>query len=391
MEIDYYFNPVNMSGYEYSDKTHKRRLGDIVRSYNSEGNFPGLEDIDIALIGVPEERNAFENEGCSKAPDNIRDFLYALYEGEEGYRLADLGNIKPGNTTKDTYFALTSVVSYLISNNIIPVILGGSQDLTFPVYKAYEKLGQIINIAAIDPLFDLGNKDEELNARSYLSKIILHQPNYLFNYTNIGYQTYFVDHEAIDLMENLFFDCYRLGWVRSEIEEVEPMVRNADLITVDVSAIRYSDAPGNRNATPNGFFGHEVCQISRYAGLSNKLTSIGFFETNPSRDQHGQTAHLVAQMIWYFLEGFYNRPEDDPQKDKKHFIKYTVSIKDHKDQIVFYKSRKSDRWWMVVPIKSSLRIKYERHHYIPCSYKDYETALNDEIPDRWWQAYQKLM
>jgi arginase family enzyme len=380
-----------MSGYEYAGKTHKRRLGDVVKSYNKQGDFPALDNTDIAIIGVPEERNACNNEGCSKAPGEIREFLYALYEGDDEYKIADLGNLKPGNTVNDTYFALTSVVSELVSNNIVPVVIGGSQDLTFPVYKAYEKLGQIINIAAIDPVFDLGEKDEELNAGSYLSKIILHQPNYLFNYTNIGYQTYFVDHEAIELMDNLFFDCYRLGWVRSEIEEVEPMVRNADLITIDVSAIRHSDAPGNRNATPNGFFGHEVCQITRYAGLSNKLTSIGFFETNPSRDLHGQTSHLVAQMIWYFLEGYYNRYDDDPQHDKKHFIKYTVSIKDHKDQIIFYKSKKSDRWWMVVPIKSSLRIKYERHHYIPCSYKDYETALSDEIPDRWWQAYQKLM
>jgi len=291
----------------------------------------------------------------------------------------------------DTYFALTSAITELIENKIVPIVIGGTQDLTFAMYKAYEKLGTIINIAAIDPLFDLGDKDEKLNSRSYLSKIILHQPNYLFNYTNIGFQTFFIDHEAIDLMDNLFFDVYRLGWVRSVIEEVEPMVRNADLISFDVSAIRYSDAPGNRNATPNGFFGHEVCQIARYAGLSNKLSSIGFFETNPSRDPHGQTSHLVAQMIWYFIEGFYLRVDENPQTLPDDFVKYTVSIKEHKERIDFLKSKKSDRWWMVVPIKSSLRIKYERHHYIPCSYTDYETALNDEIPDRWWQAYQKLM
>jgi hypothetical protein len=38
-----------------------------------------------------------------------------------------------------------------------------------------------------------------------------------------------------------------------------------------------------------------------------------------------------------------------------------------------------------------MKIKYERHYLVPCSYSDYETALNDDIPDRWWQVYKKLM
>ncbi len=391
MDINIYFNPISMAGYEYADRTHKKRMGDVVRSYSKEGAFPDLEGIDIALIGVNEERNAYNNQGCAMAPDEIRKYLFPLYQGDEEIRIADLGNIRAGNTINDTYFALTEVVSELIEHEIIPVILGGSQDLTYAIYKAFEKIGQIINIAVVDPVFDLGDKEEEIYSRSFLSKIILHQPNFLFNYTNIGYQTYFVDHEAIELMNNLFFDCYRLGKVRSDLEEVEPMVRNADLISFDVSAIRQSDAPGNNNATPNGFYGEEACQIARYAGLSDKLNCIGFFEMNPEKDINGQTAHLTAQMIWYFIDGFYKRPQDFPHKNKEGFIRYTVSIRDHKDKIVFYKSKVSDRWWMEVPVRASLRIKYERHHFIPCSYNDYQTALNDEIPDRWWQAYQKLM
>jgi hypothetical protein len=29
--------------------------------------------------------------------------------------------------------------------------------------------------------------------------------------------------------------------------------------------------------------------------------------------------------------------------------------------------------------------------FIGCSYLDYETVCNDEMPDRWWRAYQRLM
>lgn len=391
MDIDIYFEPIDLTGYEFSDNAHRKHLGDIVKSYHSDSGFPELEDIDIALFGVAEERKAVRNEGCRLAPDVVRDYLYRLFQGDTKVKMADLGNIQAGNTINDTYFAVSTVASELIKRNIIPIIIGGSQDLTFANYKAYEKLERIINIVAIDPIFDLGEKDDELTSQSYLSKIILNQPNFLFNFTNIGYQTFFVDNEAINLMNNLFFDINRLGLIRSDLEEAEPMIRNADMITVDISSVRQSDAPGNGNASPNGFYGEELCQLMRYAGMSDKLSSLGIFEINPNRDKSGQTTHLAAQMIWYFIDGFYNRSNEFLHKSKKNFLKYTVSIKEHKEQIVFYKSKKSDRWWMDVPVKSDLKLKFERHHFIPCSYKDYQTALNDEIPDRWWQAYQKLM
>jgi len=249
---------------------------------------------------------------------------------------------------------------------------------------------QTINFVAIDSVFDIGDGEKELNSQSYLSKIILHKPNILFNYSNVGYQTYFVEQNSIELMNKLYFDAHRLGQVRADIESVEPIVRNADVVSFDVSCIRQSDAPANRNASPNGFYGEEACQIARYAGLSDKLTSIGFYEMNPAFDENKQTAQLVSQIIWYFIDGYYNRKQDYPIVDKSEYTKYRVSIKDHDHEIVFYKSNKSDRWWMDVPYPVNHKIKYERHHMVPCSYTDYQTACSDEMPDRWWQTYQKL-
>lgn len=277
-----------------------------------------------------------------------------------------------------------------MKKNIVPIIIGGSQDLTYCNYKAYESLEQTINVVTIDSCFDIGDAEKELNAQSYLSKIILHKPNILFNYSNVGFQTYFTEQSGIALMEKLYFDTYRLGQVRANIEDVEPIVRNADLVSFDISAIRQSDAPGNGNASPNGFYGEEACQIARYAGLSDKLSSIGFYEVNPAFDTNEQTAHLTAQMIWYFIDGFYNRKQDYPIVDKSEYTKYRVSIKDHDHEIIFYKSDKSDRWWMNVPYPINKQVKYERHQMVPCSYRDYETACGDEMPDKWWQTYQKL-
>ena len=391
MEISVYFEPIEIPDFDDDSTVHKNRIGDDINSYVEENNFPVLDKIDIAIIGIKEERYAINNQGCGIAPDIVRKYLYKLYQGPNNTKIIDLGNIKQGFSVEDTYFAVSSVVSGLISKNIIPVIIGGSQDLTYANYLAYENLGQIINIVAIDSNFDLGSSEKEINSRSYLSKIILHQPNVLFNYTNIGYQTYFVDQEAINLMKNLYFDTYRLGNVKANIEEVEPIVRNADMLSFDISSVRQSDAPGNKNASPNGFYGEEVCQIIRYAGLSDKLSSIGFYEINPSFDKNEQTSHLLAQMIWYFIDGFYNRKNDFPYLNPENYKKYAVSIDEDKHEIEFYKSKKSDRWWMKVPCKTTLQSKYERHYLVPCSYNDYQTACKNDIPDRWWQVYQKLM
>ncbi|MDZ7776198.1 MAG: formimidoylglutamase [Bacteroidales bacterium] len=389
MDISIYFNTLDVDWFSFDED--RPRLGDVAQKNLKDTGFPDIADLDIAIIGVPEERGCISNAGCHEAPDTIRKFLYRLFPGDYKARIGDLGNLISGDTLQDTYFALSAVVSTLIDHRVIPIILGGSQDLTYANYRAYETNGQIINIAAVDAKFDLGNTHQDINAQSYLSKIILHQPNYLFNYTNIGYQSYFVDLEAVELMNNLYFDIFRLGDVRENLRLAEPLMRNADMLSFDISAIRQPDAPGNNNASPNGFYGEEACQLAWYAGISEKITSAGFYEYNPTLDVNGQTAHLIAQMIWYFIEGAYHRRNEFPQESNNDFIKYRVQLDDFTDDLLFYKSKQSDRWWMQVMNPENIQLKYERHYVVPCTFDDYKKATSDELPDRWWQAYKKLM
>ena len=391
MDIAIYFKAVDYSLLVSDNGLPGKCYADIMDIHKQEGSFPDLSDTDIAIFGVYEDRGAFNNEGCALGADVVRKHLYSLFAGNEHVKIADLGNIIQGHTVDDTYFAVTNVIAGLVANNIIPVIIGGGQDLSYAVYRAYEHLGQIINIVSVDPMFDLGKDSSALDSRSYLSKIILHQPNYLFNYTNVGYQSYFVDKEAVALMNNLYFDIYRLGNVRENMDDVEPVVRNADMVSIDISAVRSADAPGNANAIPNGFAGEELCRIVRYAGLSDKLSCIGFYEYNPTYDPKEQTAMLLSQAIWYFLEGFYQRKDDYPARARDQYVKFHVKIQDHSDEIIFYKSKRSERWWMEVPVETELKTKYERHYMVPCSFRDYQDALDDNIPDRWWQVFQKMM
>jgi formiminoglutamase len=391
MEINMFLEPVDISLMEARKRPGQDRVAETLRIYTEKGLFPDLEGLRIALIGVREERNAVNNLGCSEGPQHIRKAFYQLFNHWPHLQIADLGDIRAGHTIEDTYFALNQVLGSLIRMKIIPIVIGGSQDLTYALYQAYENIGQLVNIVSVDPLFDLGQEEDEFSAQSYLSRIIMHQPNYLFNYTNLGYQTYYVDRMAVDLMKSLLFDVYRLGFVKSRMEEAEPMVRNADILSFDLSAIRAADAPGNGNAGPNGFTGDEACRIARYAGLSDKMSTFGLFEYNPLLDREGIAAELAAQIIWYFIDGVANRTNDVPSIGNNDFSRYNVRIEGQEEPVVFLRSKTTDRWWIDLSFGRTDRKKYERHHYVPCSKEDYDQAMKDELPDRWWQFFQKLM
>ncbi|GAB1404621.1 MAG: formimidoylglutamase [Lentimicrobiaceae bacterium] len=390
MDISIYFEPIPddlLTGNEITSS----RFADHLIVHNTREGFPDTSMFDIAVFGVADDRASVANAGTALACNEVRKQWYALFPGAWQSRIADLGNIRAGHTIEDTYYALSSTVSYLIGNRILPVVIGGGHDLTYAIYQAYEQLEQIVNMAVVDPRFDLGETHDEINSHTYLSRIIMRKPNFLFNFTNLGYQTYYIDQQALELMKKLFFDCYRLGSLTANLKSAEPLLRNADFLSFDISAVRAADAPGHAQASPNGFTGEQACQLVRYAAMSDKLSCIGIFEYNPAYDNRALTAQLLAQMIWYAIDGYNSRKADFPQAGNNDFIRYIVPTNDFSDGIVFLKSRKTDRWWMEVKCESENREKYAGHYIVPCMYEDYKTACNNEIPDRWWQVYQKLM
>ncbi len=390
MELSTYFEPIDMEVVGFKSREFRPMLGDVTRAYTEEGHFPDLEDATLALVGIKEDRASTDNPGCAQAPDHIRRRLYRLAIPHKDSKLVDLGNIAAGAEPRDTYFAVIEALHQLLEKGITVVVLGGSDDLVFPIYKAYEVIGRVINICSVDARFNLEGGNT-VNSSNYLQHIILQQPNYLFDYVNLGYQTYFVGREMVDLMEELKFSTRRLGELHANMELAEPMVRYSDVVAVDISAVRQSDAPANAAPSPHGFYGEELCRIARFAGMSDKTSCMGFFEMNPSHDRDGQTEHMVAHAVWHFIEGFYFRLGDYPYRDKQFYKRFTVQLPEHGLDIVFYKSIKSDRWWMEVPCDDVQRKeRYMRHTLIPCCYADYQRAMENEIPELWWHYYNRI-
>ncbi|RTZ03062.1 arginase [Flavobacterium bomense] len=380
MEFDF-LKPVDDEILEYINGLTSQQLGGKIVLHTQE-QFPDLNKIKIAVLGVLENRG---NANAVSTVDllSVRKELYGLFPGNWDASVADLGDILAGNSTEDTYFALKKVTASLIKKKIIPIVIGGSQDLTYALYRAYDDLEQMVNLVAIDNKFDFGKENEQASATSYLTKIIIDEPNNLFNYCNIGYQTYFNSQEEIDLIEKLFFDAYRLGEVSNNIAISEPVFRDADVVSIDLNAVKSSDSGNFSSFAPNGFNGKEICALSRYAGISDKVSALGIFNHNNS----AQESVIIAQIIWYFIEGFHYRSHEYPFGSKENYLKYIVPMEE--EDLVFYKSDKTDRWWIEIPFISNVNNKLKRNTLLPCSYEEYLMACNQELPERWWKAQRK--
>ncbi|MCC9168269.1 formimidoylglutamase [Pontibacter harenae] len=377
MNLSIFFEPLNEDVFVSLDKP--RTLGAYINRFVSK--FPDWRNADIALLGINESRGSSntDEQNSAVAPARaVRLKLYDLNKGSGRCKVVDLGNLRPGITLEDTYLRLKEIVEVLISHNTLPVIIGGSHDLEYGQYLGYEHMERAVNMVTVDSSVDMTELVEASPNRKQLRRILMHEPNYLFSLGQIGYQSYLVETEVMATLEKLHFEAYRLGEVHRSLQEMEPVVRMADLLTFDIKAIRYQDAPCYEPSNPFGLTGEEACQLCWYAGLNDNLTSIGIYEYDPEQDEKQLTAMTIATMIWYFIEGFYHRKQEVGFRSKQ-FTKYAVAFDENPDRMVFYKSKQSEKWWLEVEALASDK----GSRIVPCSYEDYLQASKGEVPNRW--------
>lgn len=380
-DISIYFSPI-----DDAISIQEERVGAGMKIYRGD-SFPEIDEPGIAIVYVPEYRNSETKHENSN--ESFRHYFYNFFEGDAwGMTLYDLGNVLPGSTIEDTRFALGQVVSELVKKEVIPVIVGGGQDLTVACYKGFENLERLINVCAIDSSLDIGEPNEPIHSNGYVSHLLMQRPCYLFNFANIGLQRLLASPREVDLFENLYFDICRLGEFNQDFKKAEPYLRNSDLISVDFESIRSSEVDGACYTNPNGFYAEQLCQLAKYSGLSDKLSCFGIFNVNPNQNE--VASNLLAQLIWYFADGVANRYGDFPIGNKVNYMKFHVHLDDFDDDLVFYKSDKSNRWWMEVKYPAGQGSKYERHQMVPCDRDDYDGAINNVIPNLWWKTLQKL-
>lgn len=348
------------------------QIGKAIKIYEEE--FPDLDDVDVVIVGCADQRGAALLH-ASTAPFAVRSEFYNLYYWHQDVRLADIGDVKTGKATTDTYAALKMVLHELQQANKTVIVLGGSHDLTLAQYQAFADERQSIDAVGVDALIDI-NLESPFRAENYLMELLTAEPNFMQHYNHIGFQSYFVHPRMLETMDKLRFDCFRVGMVKEHIEEMEPVIRNCSIMSFDISAIAHAFAPANQ-LTPNGLSGEEACVLMQYAGMSPNMSSVGLFGYRPERDVEHLTARQLSQMMWYFLDGYSRNKREAKLEERDSFNEFHMALSEV--DTVFLQSKKTGRWWMQLPDKQ----------FIACSYKDYLIASANELPERWLRAQER--
>ena len=368
-----YLEPINLDLLSKDEGYRDTQLGKHIKTH--EGEIPDVSLADLVIIGAGESRGGGYALNGFEAANAIRSALYSLYYWHTQVNIVDIGNVKLGQSIQDSYAALRTVISELLLQNKKIVIIGGSHDLTLAQYHAYTSVPTLVNAVLVDAKIDL-DLEARLPSDHFLEELFTGLPNHLNHYAHIGFQSYFMHPQMLETIDKLRFDCFRLGKVREDLEEMEPVIRDSHMMSFDISAIQNAHAPANL-ITPNGFNGEEACVLMQYAGMSWKTSTIGLFGYQAELDTNHLTAIQMAQMIWYIIDGVQKGKKESPLTDTERFKEFHIAFADIETN--FLQSKSTGRWWM----------QTHNNEWTPCSYKDYLVASDNEIPERWLRALER--
>ena len=355
--LDNWLKPISNEVILQIDSLSENQFGAKINTYNDK--LPDLSNTDLVLIGLKE-----------KEANAIRKHLFSTIFPPVKLNITDIGNIR---NEADSF--PIPVIKELVKSNILPIIIGGDVSFFMSQFQAYLESNDLLNTVFIQrDLDDFYNP----SSKNPLLQIISNHREKIFNASLIAYQAPYTNHESLDILKKNYFDVLRLGRIKSDIKITEPIIRDADFVFFNINAVRFADAPGQEYSVPSGLTLEESCQIGRYCGMNEKLGSFGVYGYFNDKDINELAAKMIAQIMWYFIEGFSLRSEDALLDSSTQ--KYVIDAKLFDRQITFLKSSSSGRWWMLVP---QIRDKVEqRHMYIPCSFEDYEQAKQDTLPER---------
>ncbi|MEY3151603.1 MAG: arginase family protein [Bacteroidota bacterium] len=369
--IDFLY-PVNLPHILEDNELKEGQIGKSIDIF--QDIFPDLTHADIVIATCDELRGDGQLGSASAETDAVRKELYSLYYWHKHIKLADIGKIKTGMHLSDTYAAIKTVAKEIIQRNKIFLLIGGSHDLSLAVYEAYREMNKIIEVTGVDAYIDL-SMDNPVRSKNFLMELLTGDPNFIRHYNHIGFQSYYIHPHMLETMDKLRFDCYRLGKVKEQMEEMEPSFRSSDMMMFDVAAL--GAATFWEGSSPNGFNGEEACTLMKFAGMSDRLKAVGIYGYQQKRDPQLTLAKQISQMIWYYIDGVqYGRTEAN-LNEQEMFIECHLEFA--AIETTFLKSRKTGRWWMKMPDGK----------YVPCSENDFNAAGNNELPERWLRLQER--
>lgn len=333
---------------------------------------------DAVIIGLPDNDQGNDFSGA----DCMRRDLYRLASLTKNLNILDLGNLKCTHNIGENIEALYKVMQLLQPLSVKIVLLGGNTHLRNKVIFNFYKIEQYpLNYVDVNSGIPWDNLPVDPLTTNPVSSVSQNQLNYI----NLGFQLYFIEKEILAFLHDANFEAYRLGLVRNNISSFEPFVRDANVLNISLNSVKFSDAPAARFSSPNGLSGDEMCQLAFYGGYSSSLKVFCISDIETAADPRNTTSALASQALWYLFEGLANNTYEDPGLNPENFAKYHIHIEMANQDLAFYFSSLTQRWWMEVSLESD-----KRKILVSCNASDYELACKQEIPERWWRLFNRL-
>ena len=305
--------------------------------------------------------------------DALRKELFKLHYYTNS-PIRDLGDLDYNLEKNKRNEAIRVLVSELLIKGKNLLFQTDQESDVIEIYKAYQKAEQWVAVSNV-------SSDLSIAEGSVFQQITCHSPNYLYHYSLLASQAYFLGQATCDLLSHLSFSNLRLGELRGKALLTEPYIRNTDLLTLNLNCLKASEVLDENNS-PNGLYAEDLCQIAHYAGLSDQVNVVATLNTSPLATS--TSFKMMAQTLWSFLESYAKRCGDYPLGSFKNYKKFTIMLEGNVEELEFLQSNVSGRWWVKAPKKLKSQTPNNRHALIPCNFEDYQNAINGVLPECWW-------
>jgi hypothetical protein len=305
--------------------------------------FPDLYNTKVALLSVNEQKANPIRTSLDKFKNNFPEIEFT-----------DLGNVM-----NDSPEFILQLLTELIDGGIIPIILGADE-------QTLSKLANYLSNQALNEQCTFVSN----NIRQSCLEINTETKSFL------GFQRHLIDSQLLNENSDTLRNSLSLGQLRTAQSIVEPVIRDSSIVYFNMDSIRRSESLNSKNSLPTGLNVEEGCQLLRYAGEAVSLKCLCFDFINTEIEENSQESTLIAELIWYFLEGVSNRKNDHPTKNKD-YQEFIVNLNNIDEPISFVKSNISQRWWL----------KINDEGYYSCSSEEYNYTIEHELPERLIQKF----
>ena len=278
-----------------------RRLGELI----GRAAIDEVTEGTVAIIGVPEDRGITANKGRAGAaagPDDIRRRLYKLTPGFNSdfmrLRIVDVG-----------------------ARGGLPVVLGGGHDLTYPGVRGLVTGANIgrggMGLINVDAHLDVRSDENGINSGTSFYRALTQLPGGALSgeaFVEFGIQEQYNSPYYYNWVLEQGGRVVTLREVSERVMEFFLQALNAAgkngraiAVSLDIDAVRSTEAPGASASNPSGLKAPELDKIAYLAGRSVKVKYLDIMEVSPPLDEDHRTAALAASALFSFFRGLCER------------------------------------------------------------------------------------